>query len=111
MLPCLNRLLVVRGSFPVDKGNGPRGADGQAVAQPVAVIVAQEFRFTIYHSNGALVAGLCTQAAAVTFFFIDLYNFPYHKISSFNCKRFLTLYAHYTIIGNISLLYFQRSAR
>ena len=65
-------LLVVCRRLPLHKGNGPGGAGGQAVAQPVAVVVPHEPRLAIRHGDGALVTGGGAGTAAVAFFLIDL---------------------------------------
>ena len=71
------RFIVGRG-FPLYKGDGPRGAGGQTVAQTITVIVPQKAGFSIYHADGIFVAGFGTQAAAVAFFLIDVNDFANH---------------------------------
>ena len=73
-------VLVVSRSIAFFKRDGPRRTYGQAVAQAVAVIVADQLGFAVDYRDRALVARVCTQPAAVAFFFIDFYYFAYHTI-------------------------------
>ena len=59
--------MVIGGSFAFFKADRACGAGGQAVAQAVAVILAQQPRLAIYHADGPLMAGGGTQAAAQAF--------------------------------------------
>lgn len=74
-----NRGLIVSGGFPFHKGDGACRAGGETVSQTVAVIIPQEFRFSVYHADGSFMAGLGAQTTAVTFFFINFNNFSYHN--------------------------------
>ena len=79
-LTCQNGLLVIGGSLPLDDADGAGGAGRQAVAQAVAVVVADQLCLSIHHRNRALVAGAGAQAAAVAAFFIDRNNFADHRL-------------------------------
>ena len=72
-------LLVIGGGFPLHKRDGAGGAGGQAIAQAVTVIVPQQPGFAGHHADGAFVACFGTQAAAVAFVFIDLYDLANHR--------------------------------
>ena len=61
------------------EGNRPGWAGGQAVAQPVAVIVADELGLAVDHRDGAFVAGVCARAAAVAQVFVDANNLTNHQ--------------------------------
>ena len=65
-------LLVIGRRLPLHKGDRPGGTGGQAVAQPIAVIVPHELCLAIHHGDGALVTGGGAGTAAVAFFLIDL---------------------------------------
>ena len=72
---------VVSGGVALFDGNRPGRARGQAVAQPVAVIVADEPSLAVHHRDSAFVAGVGARAAAVAEFLIDMHNFANHKIT------------------------------
>ena len=72
--------MVIGGSFAFFKADRACGAGGQAVAQAVAVILAQQPRLAIYHADGPLMAGGGTQAAAVAFFFVNVDDPSFHVI-------------------------------
>ena len=61
----LHRRLVIGGSLPLLKGNGPGGTGRQAVPQPVAVVLPHELSLAVHHVDGALVAGPGAGPAAV----------------------------------------------
>ena len=67
--------------FPLFKSDSPRRAFGKTVSHAVAVIVADEFRFAVYHGDSSFVACGHAGAAAVTFFPIDMNDLPFHNFS------------------------------
>ena len=77
-----DRLFVIGGSLPLHKGDGAGGTGGEAVAQPVAVVVPHEFRLAVHHGNGPLVAGGGASAAAVAFAFIYGNDPSFHNRTS-----------------------------
>jgi hypothetical protein len=74
----LDSFFIVRRGLTFLKRYRPRGASRQAIPEPVAVIIPQEFGLIINQSYSPFVAGIYTQAAAIAFFFVDFNNFPYH---------------------------------
>ena len=81
---------IVGGGFPLHKGDGPGGTGGQAVAQTIAVVIAQQAGLALHHADGALVAGSGADAAAGAFFLIYLDNSTDHRTTSLRC------WDHYT---------------
>ncbi len=80
----LDGLLVVGGGLALRDRDRTRGAFRQAVAHAVAVVVAQERGLSVHHADGAFVAGLGAEAAAVAFLAVDLDDFPGHgRVLSF----------------------------
>ena len=75
-------LLVIGRRLPLYKGDGPRGAGGQAVAQAVAVIVPHQLRLAVHHGDGALVTGGGAGAAAVAFLPVDFNDPSFHDRAS-----------------------------
>ena len=73
-----DRRMVVGGGLTLLKGDGPGGAGGQAVPQPVAVVLPGETGLAVDHLNGALVAGGGAQAAAVAPGFLDMNDSAFH---------------------------------
>ena len=71
-------LRVICGRFALFKRNRPGRACGQAIAESVAIILAQQPRLAADHPDRALVARACAQAAAAAFFLIDFYDSPLH---------------------------------
>ena len=65
-----NGSFVIGCGFTYFKGYGIGRANGQAVAQAVAVIVSQQGCLAVHHAYGLFVAGLGAETAAVTFFLI-----------------------------------------
>ena len=65
-------LLVIGRRFALHKGDRARGAGGQAVAQPVAIIIPHQLRLAVHHGDSALVAGFGACPAAVALFPVDL---------------------------------------
>ena len=92
--------LVIGRCLPLLEGDGPGGAGGQAVPQPVAVVLPGETGLAVDHLNGALVAGGSAGAAAVAFIFVDLDD------PSFHCNASLLLWLDYTKIKSASRLNF-----
>ena len=78
----LYRLVVIGGRFAFFKRDGIGGAGGQTVAQPIALILPQQNRFAVFYADGAFVAGLGTQTAAVAFFLVNFYDFTDHITDS-----------------------------
>jgi hypothetical protein len=73
--------LVIGSGLSFHEGDGALGAGGEAVAQTIAVVVPQELCLAFYHTDGAFVASLHTDAASVTFMFIDLNDLSnHHKV-------------------------------
>ena len=70
--------VVVGRSFPLFKRDGSGGAGGQTIAQPVTVVLPGQFGLTVYHLDGALVAGGGTQAAAVAQGLVNFYDLAFH---------------------------------
>lgn len=62
--------------------DGIHRAGGQAVAETVAVIVAQELGLAIHDADGTLMAGRRARAAAVALFFVNVDDFADHNIPS-----------------------------
>jgi len=85
LLVGFDRRAVVLGGLALGEGDGVRRTGRQAVAQSVAVVVAEQLGLAVHHADGPFVAGRGTGAAAVTFFFVYMDNFPFHG-------RFLLLF-------------------
>ena len=71
-------LLVIGRRLPLDKGDGPGGAVGQAVAKAVAVVVPHQLGLAVHKADGTLVAGGDAGTAAVAFFFVYMNDFADH---------------------------------
>ena len=82
-LVLLHRLLIVRQCLPLHKRNRIRRTDRQAVAKPVAVVIADQLRLSVDHCNRTLMTGMRTEPASRTFFFLYLNNFSNHDGISF----------------------------
>ena len=109
----LNGSGVIGRSLPLLKGNGARGAGGQAVAETVAVILPQKHGFAVHHADRAFMARLGARAAPIAFFCVNVYNFPDHSIfHPFLNGRFracfLFLCLQHTTTGREKMLYFQQ---
>ena len=79
--------LIVRERLPAPRRtDGVSGAGRQAVAQPVAVVVAHQARLAVDHSDGTLVARVDTQAAAGAFVLVDVNNLAEHGTSFASCR-------------------------
>ena len=76
-----DRFFIVGCSFSFFKSDSSRRAFGKTVSHAVAVIVADEFRFAVYHGDSAFVTGGRAGAAAVAFFPIDMNDLPFHNFS------------------------------
>ena len=83
---CRHGSLVVGSSFPLDEGDGVGGAGWQAVAQPVAIVVAYQARLAVDHGDGALVACVDAQAAAGALVLVDVNNLAEHGTSFASCR-------------------------
>ena len=85
-------LLVIGRRLPLHKANRPGGAGGQAVTQPIAVVVPHEPRLAVHHGDGALMAGGGAGAAAVAFILIDFNDPSFHVQSSCCFCTLIVLY-------------------
>ena len=83
---CRHGSLVVGSGFPLDEGDGVGGAGRQAVAQPVAVVVAHQARLAVDHGDGTLVARVDAQAAAGALVLVDVNNLAEHGTSFASCR-------------------------
>ena len=75
----LDRSLVVGCRLALHERDGAGRARGQTVAQPVAIVVAQQARLALHQADGALMARRDAQAAAVAGRFVDLDDLPQHR--------------------------------
>ena len=66
---------LLRGSLL--NGDGSLGAFPEAGTEAITICLANEFRLAINNLQGPLSAGGYTDTAAVTFLFVDSYDFPY----------------------------------
>ena len=89
-LLCLDRGFVIGGGFALHKRDCARRAGGQTVAEPVAIIVADQLRFAVYHGDRPFVTGVCASAATVAEFLVDLNDLAYH-VKVLSCPRNLVL--------------------
>ena len=78
-------LFVVSGGFAFGERDCSRRAGGQAIAESVAIIVAKKFCFSVHHADRAFVASRSARSATVTFFFVDMNDFSFHRLSPFRC--------------------------
>ena len=76
-----DRRLIVCECILFDEADRAGWTGRQAVAQTIAVIIAQELGLAVYHADRAFVAGLGTETAAVAFLFVDLNNSSFHMVS------------------------------
>ena len=83
LLVGLHRLFIIGGSLPLHKGNGSGGTCRKAVAQAITVIVPHQLGLTVYHADGALMAGRSTGAAAIALFCINMNDPTNHSSCSF----------------------------
>ena len=72
-----SRFIIGR-RFSFLKRNRAGRAVRQAVAKTVTEILPYQLCFTIYDIDGSFVTGFCAEPAAITFFFIDMYDFSDH---------------------------------
>ena len=77
----LHGRLVIRRRFALDKMDGIHRAGGQAVAETIAVIVAQELGLAVHD------AGRRARAAAVALFFVNVDDLTDHNIPSLSKNR------------------------
>ena len=70
--------LIVGRSLALDEFNGIFGARRQAIAQPIAIIVAQKARLASHLTNRALVARMLAQTAARALLFVNMDNASFH---------------------------------
>ena len=75
----LDRFLVERGGFALHKADGAHGTRGQAVAQPVAVVVANQPCLAVHHGNRAFLARRGAKPAAGTEFFVNVDDCANHE--------------------------------
>jgi hypothetical protein len=78
LLSVLNRRLIIFRRFPFFKRDRSCGTSGQAVAKPVTEVLPDQLCFSVYDLNGSLMAGICSDAAAVAFFFINMNDLTNH---------------------------------
>ena len=83
----LHGRLVIRRRFALDKMDGIHRAGGQAVAETIAVIVAQELGLAVHDADSPLVAGRRARAAAVALFFVNVDDLTDHNIPSLSKNR------------------------
>jgi hypothetical protein len=74
---------IIYHGFPFLKRDGAGGADGQAVAQAVAVILACELSPAVDEPDSSFVAGVDAKAAAIALFTVYFYNLSDHIKCSF----------------------------
>jgi hypothetical protein len=77
---CLDSFLIISSSLALHKRNGSGGAGGQTVAQTVAVVIAEQSGFSVYHTDGTFVTGGSTGTASVAQALVNLNNSPYHIV-------------------------------
>ena len=70
--------LIVGRSLALDEFDGIFGARRQAIAQPIAIIVAQKARLAVHQANRALVACMHAQTAACAPLFVNMDNTSFH---------------------------------
>ena len=70
--------LIVGRSITLDEFDGIFGARRQAIAQPIAIIVAQKARLAAHQANRALVACMHAQAATRALLFVNMDNASFH---------------------------------
>lgn len=70
--------LIVGCSLALDEFDGIFGARGQAIAQTIAIIVAQKARLAAHQANRALVACMHAQAATRALLFINMDHASFH---------------------------------
>ena len=100
-----SRFIIFR-CFPFLKGNGTCGTLREAIPQSVTEMFSHQFCFSINDINGTFVAGICTGAAAIAFFFIDSNNLSYHFTS---VNRFNFCFCqHYSMINTTCMFDFQQ---
>ena len=78
LLSPAHRFGVIGGSLPLLKGDGAHRAGGQAVAQTVTIILAQQLCLAVFHADGTLMAGIGAQAAADAGVLVDFDDFSFH---------------------------------
>ena len=69
-------LFIERVGLTVLNGDRVFRTLSKARAESIAVYFAYQSGFAVYYLNGTLGARRYAQAAAITFFFVDLYDFP-----------------------------------
>jgi hypothetical protein len=74
----LHRSFVICRGFAFYKRDRTRGADGEAVAEAIAVVVPHELCFSVYDGERALMASAGAGTAAVAEFFVDLNHLANH---------------------------------
>ena len=93
--------------FPLLKGDGAGGTGGEAIPQSIAVVLTDEAGFARLHHDGAFMAGLGTEAAAVALLFIDADDFANHVIPPGFLAFALRSWHKDTILSLDSLLHLQ----
>ena len=87
LLVCKHGLLVIGGGLALYEGDRAGRARRKAVAQPVAVVVAQELRLSVHHADRALMARGGAGPAAVAAFLVDMNDPSFHIFASRLCLR------------------------
>jgi hypothetical protein len=72
-------------SFPFDYLYRTCRAFGKAVAEAVAVRVGYQPGLAVFQHQGAFMACVYAETAAIAFFFVYLNYFPYHTDAPFIC--------------------------
>ena len=70
--------LIVGRSLALDEFDGIFGACRQAIAQPIAIVVAQKARLAAHQANRALVACMHAQTAARALLFVNMDHASLH---------------------------------
>ncbi|MPN54878.1 hypothetical protein SDC9_202556 [bioreactor metagenome] len=107
----LHRFLVVGVSLSFLEGDGSPGAFADAVAETVAVGLADKLRLSADDLYGSLVAGVGTDAAAVALVLVDGDDFPQylgHRVSPL-CKSARVVFFRYST--NSSVIFSRREPK
>ena len=70
--------LIVGRSLALDEFDGIFGARRQAIAQSIALVVAQKARLAAHQANRALVACMHAQTAARALLFVNMNHASFH---------------------------------
>jgi len=72
-------LFVIVRRFPVFKGDRTGRTHWKAVAEAVAVIIPNQFCFSVDHLNGSFMTGRSAETASIALFLIYFYYLSYHS--------------------------------